>query len=76
MPIPPDDTSAVVHDGIRRVQQVVDSILYYARAVHLTALTALTTRGSKQAKATKKTLKSNKHLLDYLGTHPNAKLLY
>ena len=42
----------------------------------MTALTALTTLGSEQAKSTAHTLKSTEHLLDYLATHPNAKLLY
>ena len=42
----------------------------------MTALTALTTLGSEQAKATAHTMKSTKHLLDYLATHPNAKLRY
>ena len=59
-----------------RVQQVVVRILYYARAVDLTALTTLTTLGSKQAKATSRTLKSTEQLLDYLATHPNASLQY
>ena len=73
-PIPPNETPATGPDSILRVQQVVGSILYYARAVDLTALTALTTLGSEQAKATAHTLKSTEHLLGYLATHPNAKL--
>ena len=73
-PIPPDETPYAVPDGILRVQQIVGSILYYARAVDLTALTALTALGSEQAKATTHTLKNTKQLLDYLATHPNATL--
>ena len=75
-PIPPDETPAAGPDGILRIQQVVGSILYYARAVDLNALTALMTLGSEQAKATAHTLKITKHLLDYLATHTNAKLQY
>ena len=52
------------------------SILYYARAVNLTALTALTTLGSEQAKSTAHTLKSTDQLLEYFSTHPNATLRY
>ena len=74
--ITPDETPAAAPNGILRVQQIVGSILYYAQAVDLTALTALTTLGSEQAKATTHTLKSTEQLLDYLATHPNAKLQY
>ena len=75
-PSPSDETPTAVSNGILCVQQVVGSILYYARAVNLTALMALTTLGSKQAKANAHTLKSTEHLLDYLATHPNYKLQY
>ena len=75
-PIPLDETPAAVPNGILRFQQVVGSILYYLRAVDFTALTSLTTLGSEQAKATAHTLKSTENLLDYLATHPNAKLRY
>ena len=61
-------------DGILRVQQVVGTILYYALEVNMTILTALTTLGSNQAKTTTNTMKSTKHLLDYLATHPDAKM--
>ena len=74
--IPPYETPATGPDGILSVQQVVGSILYYARAVDLTELTALTTLGSKQAKATAQTLKRTYHLFDYLATDTNAKLRY
>ena len=73
-PSPTYETPTAGPDGILRVQQVVVSILYYARAVDLTALTALMTLGSEQAKATAHTLNSTEHFLNYLATHPNAKL--
>ena len=75
-PIPPDDTTAGVPDSILQIQHVVWSILYYARAVDLTALKVLTTLRSDQAKATTHTMKRTEHLLDYLATHPNAKMRY
>ena len=37
---------------------------------------ALTTLGSEQAKAITHTMKSTEHSLDYLATHPNAKMRY
>ena len=75
-PIPPYKAPAAGPDGILCVQQVVGSILYYARAVYMIALTALTTLGSKQDKATAHILRSTEHLLDYLATYPNTKLRY
>ena len=73
-PIPPDETPSAGPEDILRVQKVVGSILYYARAVDLTALTAPTALGGEQPKATAHTIKSTKQLLDYLATHPNATL--
>ena len=75
-PIPHEETPTAGPNGILHVQQVVGTILYYARAVDVTVLTAITTLGSKQAKATTNTMKSTKHLLDYLATHPDAKMWY
>ena len=73
-PIPHNKTTTAGPDGILRVKEVVGSILYYAQADDMTILTALTTLGSNQAKATTNTMKSTKHLLDYLATHPDAKM--
>ena len=73
-PIPHKETPTAGPNGILRVQQVVGTILYYAQAVDVTVLTAITTLESKQAKATTNTMKSTKHLLDYLATHPYAKM--
>ena len=42
----------------------------------MTVLTALTTLGSEQSKATTNTMKGTKHLLNYLATHPDAKMKY
>jgi hypothetical protein len=40
--------------GIRRIQQIVGSILYYARAVDMTVLMALSSIASEQMKTTEK----------------------
>jgi hypothetical protein len=75
-PLPQDDSPPATKEEIRRIQQIVGSILYYARAVDLTLLPALSTIASQQAKATKKTIKSTEQLLDYLATNMNAKICY
>ena len=52
------------------------AILYYARAIDSTVLAALSTIVSKQAAVTKNTIKNLNHFLDYLSTHPNAKIKF
>lgn len=63
-------------DGQKRIQQIVGSILYYARAVDLTVLMALSSIASEQAKPTDKTKHASAQLLDYLSTHPDATIRY
>ncbi len=58
------------------MQKIVGSILYYARAVDLTVLMALSTIASEQTKGTEKTLEKAYQLLDYLVSHPNAKVQF
>ena len=58
------------------VQQVVGSLLYYARAVDMTILHALSEIASQQAKPTKRTMARVKQLLDYMHTHPDAKIRF
>ena len=40
-PLPPDSSPTLDKKGIKQVQQIVGSILYYARAVDMTVLMAL-----------------------------------
>jgi hypothetical protein len=51
-PLSPNDSPLLNKDGIKRMQQIVGSILYYARAVDMTVLMALSTIAAKQTKAT------------------------
>ena len=51
----PDTSPLIDKQGIKYVKQVVDSLLYYARAIDGTMLTSLNTIGSEQAKPTKQT---------------------
>ena len=55
-----------------KVQQVVGSILYYERAVDLTALMSLSTIASEQAKATGHTIETMEQMLDYMAMNPDA----
>eukprot|EP00957_Ditylum_brightwellii_P136719 10425966-Ditylum_brightwellii.AAC.1 len=58
--------------GIKQVQDIVGTLLYYARVVDPTLAAALGTIASQQANATKKTKEACHQLLDYVATHPNA----
>jgi len=60
----------------KQVQQIVGSILWYARAVNLAVLMALSTTAGEQANATKKTERTVEQLLVYLSTHPDATIRY
>ena len=74
---PTDDTSAILPPKEKtRVQSIVGLFLYYGRAVDLTILTALNDIGIKQSAPTKTTKEKTIMLLDYLASHPNAKIRF
>eukprot|EP00804_Cyclotella_cryptica_P020493 CCRYP_019412-RA/>CCRYP_019412-RA protein AED:0.05 eAED:-0.04 QI:0/0/0/1/0/0.5/2/0/1372 len=74
--LPPDDSKPLDADGVKRVQQVVGSLLFYARAVDNTILPALSTIASSQAAATELTLAQCTQLLDYCASNPDATIQY
>jgi hypothetical protein len=59
-----------------RVQAIVGTILYNARAVDPTLLLPLSTLASQLSTATSPTIDAVSHLLDYGITHPEASLRY
>ena len=72
-----EDTSPRLSDkAITRVQNIVGTLLYYARAVDSTLAAALSTISSQQANGTQETDAACHQLLDYVVTHPNAVLQY
>jgi hypothetical protein len=50
-PLPPNSSPQLNAKGIKHVQQIVGSILYYARAVDMTVLMVLSSIAVKQMKA-------------------------
>ncbi len=50
-PLPPDESQSLDDKSIKRIQKIVGSILYYARAVDMTFLAALGTIAIKKTKA-------------------------
>jgi hypothetical protein len=75
-PIGIDVTAELDAKGIKRVQQIVGSILYYAHAIDMTVLMALSSIAVEQTKATEKTLGRCVQLLDYLASNSEAKVRY
>jgi hypothetical protein len=73
---PHDDSDPLDQEVINRVQQVVGTFLYYARAIDSTAMVAINSISGEKAKATQNTAKKVTRLLNYFATHPNATLQY
>ncbi len=71
-PLPPDALPRLDANGIKQVQQIVGSILYYTRTVDMTVLMALSSIAVEQTKATEKTMGKCTQLLDYLSGQLNA----
>jgi hypothetical protein len=68
----PDQSKFLDKKGIKFVQSVVGSLLYYARAIDSTMLPALNDIASQQAQPTQRTYDKCLRLLDYAATYPSA----
>ena len=67
-----DQSEPLDEKGKKRIQEILGTLLYYARAVDPTILVTISHLSSQQAKPTVQTMAAVKHLLDYCATHPNA----
>ena len=72
----PDTSPCLDAADTKRVQEILGTLLYYARAIDSTMLTAIGTLASQQAKATQDTMIGLTQLLNYCATHPNATIRY
>ena len=75
-PLPPNKSSHVSKEKIKRIQGIVGSILFYARSLYSTFLVGLNSIAMQQTNATINTLKRTEDLLYYAATHPEAKIRY
>jgi hypothetical protein len=75
-PSPTDHSPLLDNSGKKRIQQIVGSFLYYARAFNLTILMVLSDIATQQSAPTKNTNKGVEQFLDYMWTHPNAIIRY
>ena len=76
----PDTSPPLDKSGIKRLQEVVGTFLYYGRAIDNTMLVALGTLASAQTKGTESTMDALTQLLKfffyYAASHPDAIIRY
>jgi hypothetical protein len=63
-------------EGVKRIQDIIGALLYYARAVDNKLLATISTLSSQQATATGATDVAMNQLLDYLATYPDNGTTY
>lgn len=73
---PPDDSPPISPKRKLRIQAVVGSLLYYARAIDASLLPALNEIAASQANPTELTEKKINHLLAFAKTHRNTSLRF
>ena len=71
-----DTTAPLDAAGTKRVQEVLGTLLFYARAVDSTMLVAIGDIATQQAKGTKATMQAIVQLMNYCTTHPDAIVRY
>jgi hypothetical protein len=71
-----DDTPPLSPAAILRLQEIVGSLLYYARAVDCTMLTAVNHIASEQARPTQHVMAMADRLLAYAVSYPAHELVY
>eukprot|EP00957_Ditylum_brightwellii_P054336 4116842-Ditylum_brightwellii.AAC.1 len=72
----PDMSDPFNKIGIKKIQAIIGTLLYYARQLDPTMLIAIGTIAAAQSKGTEATAKAVEHLLDYCVSHPNATIRY
>ena len=71
-----DTSTPLDADGIKHIQGIIGSLLYYAHAVDNKLLAILSAISSHQAKATENTAMAVNQLLDYVATYPSDGITY
>jgi hypothetical protein len=72
----PVNISPKLSPNDKEIQQIIGSILYYAREVDITVLMALSSIAIKQTKVTTHTVEKAKQLLNYLATNLDATIWF
>jgi hypothetical protein len=71
-----DTTDPLSKKRIKRMQDIVGTLLYYGRAVDPTILPAISAIASQQAQGMVAMANACHQLLDFVATHPNAGIRY
>ena len=71
-----DDSPSLDTKTTKRIQGIIGSLLYYARAIDNTMLTAINEISAVQSKPTEKTLQAVTKLLDYASTYPDTTIRF
>jgi hypothetical protein len=71
-----DTTAPLSKEHIKRMQDIVGTLLYYGCAVDPTILPAISAIASQQAQGTEAVADACHQLLNYVATHPNAGIRY
>jgi hypothetical protein len=72
-----EDTSPLLDPkDLKRLEELVGTLLYYGRAIDSSTLVALGTIASSQVNGTQATKAAMQQLIDYLATHPYIEILY
>jgi len=72
----PDTAEALNAADTLKIQEVLGTLLFYARAIDSTLLTAIGELATEQAGGTKATMEKLTQLLNYCATHPDAIIRY
>jgi hypothetical protein len=64
------------HHPITRIQEITDTLLFYARSIDCTMLVALGKIAYNQSKGTQATAQALTQLLNYAAAHPDATVRY
>ena len=73
---PIDDATKLSPQGIKHLQQIMGTFLFYSRAVDPTMLMALSIITTEQTQGTQTTKEKAEHFLTYATTHPNATIKF
>eukprot|EP00957_Ditylum_brightwellii_P143989 10971559-Ditylum_brightwellii.AAC.1 len=66
-----DNTPKLDKKHTKRIQQIIEALLWYGRNVDITILKALGSLAAQQNTPTEQTEKTVQQLLDYCTTHPH-----
>jgi hypothetical protein len=72
----PDTSEPLAPSGLKLLQQIIGTLLYYARAIDNTMLVAISSLALALKTGTQATMDAATHLLNYCATHPDATIRF